>query len=155
VPTTKREDFYFGLMMCAGMVVVMTTYNLIRNDLLGTMPWSGILVQFILGFIVAFLLELFVVGPVAKKIASTVLNEKSKKVVAILIISLLMVVGMVSSMSLFGLGSAYFSNGLNGESLLASYFSILFNNLIFALPLQLIVMGPLVRYLFIKFKSAY
>lgn len=62
-----------------------------------------------------------------------------------------MVIGMVLFMSLYGLGAAYFSNSLIGESLLESYFSFVFKNFIFAFPLQLIIMGPLVRYLFIKF----
>ncbi|MCY9517713.1 hypothetical protein [Paenibacillus apiarius] len=151
MPTTKREDFYFGLMMCFGMVVIMTLYNLIRNGLIGTVSLKGILFQFILGFIIAFLLELFIVGPVAKKIALSLPYDKSRKVFVILSISFFYVIGMVHFMSLYGLGAAYFSNSLIGESLLESYFSIVFKNFIFAFPLQLIIMGPLVRYLFIKF----
>lgn len=135
-------------MMCFGMVIVMTFYNLFTNGLIGTVSLKGILIQFILGFITAFLLELFIVGPVAKKIALSLPYDKSKKVFVILSISFFMVIGMVLCMSLYGLGNAYFSNSLIGESLLESYFSIVFKNFIFAFPLQLIIMGPLVRYLF-------
>jgi hypothetical protein len=151
LPTTKKESFYFGLMMCCGMVVVMTFYNLFTHDLIGTVSLKGILIQLILGFLTAFLLELFLVGPVAKKIAFSLPYDKSNKVLVIVSISFFMVIGMVLFMSLYGLGTAYFSNHLIGESLLESYFSFVFKNFIFALPLQLLIVGPLVRYLFNKF----
>ncbi|MET3195572.1 hypothetical protein ABID96_002540 [Bacillus sp. OAE603] len=84
MPTTKKESFYYGLMMCAGMVVVMTFYNLIINDLIGEIPLKGILIQLLLGFIVAFILESFIVGPVAQKLALSLPYDKSKKLFVIL-----------------------------------------------------------------------
>jgi len=150
MPTTKKENFYFGLMMCAGMVVVMTFYNLIINDLIGELHLKEILVQLLFGFIVAFILESFVVGPIAQKLALSLPYDKSKQLFVILSISFFMVIGMVLCMSLFGLVTAYLSNGLE-ESLLKSYFTIVSRNFIFALPLQILIMGPIVRYLFTKF----
>jgi len=151
LPTTKKEEFYFGLMMCFGMVIVMTTYNLFTNGLIGTLSLKGIAAQLALGFTVALLLEMFIVGPAAKKIALSLPYDKSKKIFVIVSVSFFMVAGMVLCMSLYGLGNAYFSNQLAGESLLDSYFLIVFRNFIFALPLQLLIMGPLVRYVFAKF----
>ncbi|MGQ3477259.1 hypothetical protein [Paenibacillus sp. TY11] len=151
MPTTKKENFYFGLMMCLGMVVFMTFYNLYTNGLIGTISLKVMLLQFILCFITAFVLELFIVGPVAKKIAFSLSYDKSKKVLVILSLSCCMVIGMVLCMSLYGLGTAYFFNSLPGDSLLKNYFSLVFKNFIFAFPLQLLIVGPLVRYLFVKF----
>jgi hypothetical protein len=151
LPTTKKEDFYFGLMMCCGMVIFMTFYNLFTHGLIGTVSLKEILAQLVLVFIIASLLELFIVGPVAKKIAFSLPYDKSKKVFVILSLAFFMVSGMVLCMSLYGLGSAYLSDSLIGESLLASYFSLVFKNFIFAFPLQLIIVGPIVRYLFVKF----
>ncbi|MEW9701281.1 hypothetical protein [Paenibacillus sp. SI8] len=151
MPTTKKEDFYFGLMMCLGMVVFMTFYNLFTHGLIGTLSLKEILTQLILVFIIASLLELFIVGPVAKKIALSLPFDKSKKAFVILSLAFFMVSGMVLFMSLYGLGNAYFSDSLMGESLLESYFSLVFKNFVFAFPLQLIIVGPLVRYLFVKF----
>ncbi|WP_422656827.1 hypothetical protein ACK8P5_13660 [Paenibacillus sp. EC2-1] len=151
MPTTKKENFYFGSMMCVGMVIFMTSYNLITNDLIGKISWKGILLQLILGFIVALLLESFIVGPIAKKIALSLPFDKSNKVVFILSLSLCMVCGMVVCMSVFGLVSAYLANSLVGESLIYSYLSIVFKNFVFALPLQLLIIGPVVRFLFSKF----
>lgn len=129
----------------------MTMYNLVTNGLIGTISLTGILVQLVLGFMVAFTLELFIVGPVAHKLALSLPYDKSQKVLVILSISCCMVIGMVLFMSLYGLGNAYFANGLAGKSLMESYFSIVLKNFIFAFPLQLFIMGPLVRYLFSKF----
>jgi uncharacterized membrane protein len=87
---------------------------------------------------------------VARKIAFSLPYDKSNKVFVIVSISFFMVIGMVLFMSLYGLGTAYFSNHLTGESILESYFSFVIKNFIFAFPLQLLIVGPLVRYLFNK-----
>lgn len=152
MPATKKEDFYFGLMMCLGMVVFMTLYNLYTNDLFGTLSLKVMLFQFVLCFIIAALLEIFIVGPVAKKVAFSLPYDKSKKVFVILSLSFCMVIGMVLCMSLYGLGTSYYLNGgLSEGSFLESYFSTVLKNFIFALPLQLIIVGPIVRFLFVTF----
>ncbi|MGM0829279.1 MAG: hypothetical protein ACQEU4_13760 [Bacillota bacterium] len=151
MPTTKKENLYFGMMMCVGMVVVMTFYNLVINKMLGTIPFTGILVQLILGFIVALLLELFIVGPVAHKMVFSLPFDKSKSLYVILFTSLFMVVGMVCMMSLFGLGMTYFFEGPGESTLVENYISIASKNFIFALPLQLVIMGPFIRFVFAKF----
>ncbi|MEC3533424.1 DUF2798 domain-containing protein, partial [Bacillus thuringiensis] len=32
MPTTRKENLQFGMMMCLGMVIVMTFYNLLMNE---------------------------------------------------------------------------------------------------------------------------
>ena len=91
------------------------------------------------------------VGPVAKKMAFSLPYDKSKKGLVILSLSFFMVTGMVLCMSLFGLGMAYVTNSLGGGSLFAQYVSMVGKNFLIAFPLQLILVGPLVRYLFVKF----
>lgn len=61
-----------------------------------------------------------------------------------------MVIGMVLFMSLFGLVTAVFAHGLEVENLFTAYLMIAGKNVIMALPLQLLIMGPLVRGLFTK-----
>ncbi|WP_127531659.1 hypothetical protein [Paenibacillus kobensis] len=151
MPTNKREDFYFGLMMVTGMVIVMTFYNLYNHGLIGTASWAEIGLQLLAGFVVAFVLELFVVGPAAKKAAFLLPYDKSKKGLVIVSLALCMVLGMVTVMSLFGLAMSHLTGNAADEPLLASYGSLWIRNFLFALPLQLIVMGPLVRFLFAKF----
>jgi uncharacterized membrane protein len=151
VPTTKKESLQFGLMMCLGMVVAMTTYNLVINGMIGEIPFFTLLFQYIAGFAVAIILEVFIVGPAAGRIASMLPYDKSNKVYNIVSMSLCMVVGMVLLMSIYGLITAYMTGHLTGESWVQSYGSIALKNFIFALPLQLLVMGPLVRFLFGRF----
>lgn len=151
MPTTKKEDFYFGLMMCFGMVLVMSSYNLYLLGDLGSLSTSAILLQLGITFIVAFLLELFVVGPVAKKVAFNLPYDKSKKIYAILAMSTCMVTGMVLCMSMLGLVVTYLANGLSGNGILSTYLMIVLKNFVVAFPLQLLIMGPLVRGIFVKF----
>jgi hypothetical protein len=137
--------------MCSGMVVFMTLYNLFTNGLLGTITLPEILFQLILGFITAFLLELFIVGPVAKKLAFSLPYDKSKQVLVVVFMALFMVTGMVLFMSFYGLGMSYLSNHWKGEAFFDTYLTLVLKNFAFALPLQLLIVGPLVRYVFVHF----
>jgi len=58
----------------------MKGLTFISHGLLGTMSLKEILAQLILVFIIASLVELFIVGPVAKKMALSLPYDKSKKV---------------------------------------------------------------------------
>ncbi len=137
--------------MCFGMALFMTSYNLWTNGLLGTISLEGLLIQFILVYIIAFVLESFLVGPIAKKLAFALPFDKSKKVLVILSMAFFMVSGMVLCMSLYGLGTAYYFHSIDGQAILASYFTFVGKNFIVAFPLQLFIVGPIVRYLFTRF----
>lgn len=151
MPTTKKEQIVFGMMMCTGMVIVMMAFNLWHNGLLSKMSTLEILLQFILCFIIAFLVESFIVGPVARKIAFSLPFDKSNKILGVLAMSFFMVIGMVLIMSLYGMISAYLANQLNGASVLSTYLHTIARNFSLALPYQIIILGPLVRYVFGKF----
>ncbi|MGV2965193.1 MULTISPECIES: hypothetical protein [unclassified Paenibacillus] len=151
MPTSKKEQIIFGLMMCTGMVVVMMTFNLWHSGLLGKMSPLEILLQFILCFVIAFLVESFIVGPVARKIAFSLPFDKSNKILGVLAMSFFMVIGMVLVMSLYGMVSAYFADQLSGSSVFRTYLHTIARNFSLALPYQLIILGPLVRYVFGKF----
>ncbi|TWG74344.1 hypothetical protein L604_000700000390 [Bacillus subtilis J27] len=107
--------------------------------------------QMVIGFMVALLFDLLLVGPLAKKIAFRMPFDKTKKIYVILAMSTCMVIGMVLFMSVFGLVTAVLANGLNGDSLFSAYLMIVLKNFILAYPLQLLIMGPLVRGIFMKF----
>lgn len=151
LPTTKKEQIIFGMMMCTGMVIVMMAFNLWHNGLLSKMSAFEILLQFILCFVIAFLVESFIVGPVARKIAFSLPFDKSNKILGVLAMSFFMVIGMVLIMSLYGMISAYLANQLNGASVLSTYLHTIARNFSLALPYQMIILGPLVRYVFGKF----
>ena len=62
-----------------------------------------------------------------------------------------MVFGMAGCMSIYGLISDYIHNGFHSNAVILDYLSVFSKNVIFALPLQIIIMGPLVRYIFINY----
>ncbi|EJQ50332.1 hypothetical protein A6283_26445 [Bacillus wiedmannii] len=151
MPTTRKENFQFGMMMCLGMVIVMTFYNLLLNGVGGPIHIKEIALELIIGFIIALLIEICIVGPCAKKLVFMLPFDKSKKINIIVAMATAMVIGMVFFMSFYGMTMMYLHGGLQGNSFVSMYFSIFIKNFILAYPLQLIIMGPLVRFLFGKF----
>ncbi len=117
----------------------------------GPIHIKEIALELLIGFIIALLIEISIVGPCVKKIVFMLPFDKSKKVNIIIAMATAMVIGMVFFMSFYGMAMMYFNNGLHGESFVSMYFSIFIKNFIMAYPLQLIIMGPLVRFLFGKF----
>lgn len=138
MPTNRKEEVVFTTMMCTLMVSGMSLYNLWLHDKLF---FSEFIRGFIPSFMVAFILDIFIVGAGAKKIAFKLPINKSNKIQLTLTLSTLMVVGMVTCMSLFGLirergiSSTFISDYLNAWEM----------NILMALPLQLLLVGPFSR----------
>ncbi|MUK88703.1 DUF2798 domain-containing protein [Ornithinibacillus sp. L9] len=151
MPTTRKEGLYFGSMMCFGMVVVMTFYNMFMNDLFGIISFKGIVIQFVLAYVIALVLDLFFVGPLARKVVSLLPFNKKNIPLFVFSMSTCMVFGMASCMSFYGLVTSYIHAGVQNGTLYKDYLHIFTMNFIFALPLQIVVMGPVIRLLFIKF----
>ncbi|MGO4733701.1 hypothetical protein [Paenibacillus sp. 2KB_22] len=110
--------------------------------------------QFMAQWVTWHLVESFIVGPLAKKITFSLPFDKSNKILGVLAMSFFMVIVMVLIISLYGMISAYLADPLNGVSLLFllhTYLHTVTRNFSLALPYQLIILGPLVRYIFGKF----
>ena len=145
---TKFQKFIFTLMMCFFMVLGMTTYNIILNEGFHSNLLNNLLKDFWLGFIVALLLDVFIVGKLAKPLAFKIVkpNKETKQIKIIIAISSCMVVGMVLFMSMFG---AIVSSGFTIAALKLYPLCIL-RNFIMALPLNLLIVSPIVRFSFNK-----
>ncbi|UOQ84154.1 DUF2798 domain-containing protein [Gracilibacillus salinarum] len=150
MPTNKKESIIFGTIMCFGMVAVMATYNLLMAGNIEDLTASIVLGEVMIGFIIALFLDLFIVGPLAKKVTLAIPFDKSKKIYFVLFMSLFMIIGMVFFMSMFGLAMSYISGAEHDQSILSEYLHIYAMNFVVAFPLQLVVMGPLVRLIFTK-----
>ncbi|WP_019912587.1 DUF2798 domain-containing protein [Paenibacillus sp. HW567] len=142
----KKEAFIFTAIMCTLMVLGMSIYNVVLFS-----GWSSrVIIEVATGFVpallVGLLLDVVVVSRLAKGIALRLLKPTDPVVKKILTISFFMVCGMVLCMSLYGTLTHY---GFSGN-FLAHYFSTAGLNFICALPLQLIVVGPLTRFLFMR-----
>ena len=145
---TKFQKFIFTLIMCFFMVLGMTTYNIILNEGFHSNLLNNLLKDFWLGFIVALLLDIFIVGKLAKPLAFKIVKptKETKQIKIILAISSCMVVGMVLFMSMFG---AIVSSGFTIAALKLYPLCIL-RNFIMALPLNLLIVSPIVRFIFNK-----
>ena len=145
---TKFQKFIFTLMMCFFMVLGMTTYNIILNEGFHSNLLNNLLKDFWLGFIVALLLDIFIVGKLAKPLAFKIVKptKETKQIKIILAISSCMVVGMVLFMSIFG---AIVSSGFTIDALKLYPLCVL-RNFIMALPLNLLIVSPIVRFIFTK-----
>ena len=138
MPVNKKEGIIFGVTMCFLMVCGMSTYNL---TLVGKLNFAKFAIGLIPGFIVAFFFDTVIVGPIAKKIAFKLPIDKNNKLQIILAISLLMVTGMVTFMSIFGL----LMRPEIPQNIVSAYFIGWGMNFIAALPLQLLIVGPISR----------
>ena len=138
MPRNKKEEIIFGVTMCFLMVCGMSAYNL---ALVGKLSFTKFAIGLIPGFIVAFFFDVVIVGPVAKKLAFKLPIDRNNKLQTILAISLLMVTGMVTFMSVFGL----LMRPELPENIVSAYFTAWGMNFIAALPLQLLLVGPISR----------
>lgn len=151
MPTTRKESLYFGLIMCFGMVLFMTLYNFYLNDRFGKISVLGGITDFFIGFIVAIILDLYLVGPLAKKTAFRLTANTTNVLYKVLTISTCMVIGMAFFMSIYGLVISYFHNSFSSNLIIKEFLSVFCKNFIVALPLQIIIMGPIVRFIFTKY----
>lgn len=149
MPQNKRESLIYTVMMCGLMVLWMSVYNIALHtgELSMTTIKEGWL-GFPLAYIIAMLLDWFVVSSVAKGIAFTYLvkpdSSSTKKVIAV---SCCMVLPMVIMMSLFGGVEVCLQAG-NWQQLPLMWLTNIPTNLVMALPFQLLIAGPVVRKVF-------
>ncbi|MDT2836684.1 DUF2798 domain-containing protein [Enterococcus durans] len=146
MPTNKKEGIIFTTMMCFLMVLGMSVYNLWLH---GDLQFSSLLIGLVPGFVVAFILDVFIIGVIAKKIAFKLPVNPESKFQMIVTISCLMVLGMVTCMSLFGI---ILEQGIP-DQLLSLYLNAWKMNVIAALPLQLLIVGPISRSVLSKIQN--
>ncbi|MBD7913185.1 DUF2798 domain-containing protein [Clostridium cibarium] len=147
MPQTKKESLIYTVMMCAFMVFFMSIYNVfLRTGSLSIETINSVLDEFILTYIIGIICDWFIVSGPAKGIAFKFIKKEDKPVKKIVLISSWMVCGMVLCMSLYG---SIMNVGVTSE-LPKTYITAIGFNIIMALPLQLIIAGPIIRFLFSK-----
>ena len=145
MPRNLKEEVVFTAIMAGLMVLVMTGYNVAMAQGLS----SGLVMEILKGYPLGL-----IVGPIAKGLAfKYIINDYMKKntVLIGITISVMMVLGMVTFMSFFGIAV---EGKLAQGHILATYGHTWIFNLIVALPLQLIIVGPIARGVLGKMQSA-
>lgn len=152
MPRNFKEALLFTCMMCGLMVCGMSLWNLFVLDMTGVQPfaWSHFFAGYIPGFVVAFLLDMLLVGPLAKGIAFKILHHlkaHNKHWAKILAISGTMALFMVTLMSCYGLLASH------QPITPATYGRAWLTNIVFALPLNFLVAGPISRFILGKLQK--
>ncbi|QSF44353.1 DUF2798 domain-containing protein [Paenibacillus tianjinensis] len=142
----KKEALIFTSIMCFLMVVGMSFYNVILFNGATNKVFLEVAAGLLPALIVALFLDIVVISKIAKGLAFKLVKPSDPMIKKVLAISVFMVCGMVICMSLYGTLAHY---GF-GDNFLRHYLSILGLNFICALPLQLLVVGPLTRFLFTR-----
>ncbi|GAA0242233.1 DUF2798 domain-containing protein [Metaclostridioides mangenotii] len=143
MPQNKKEGLFFTTIVCFFMVLGMSSYNLLIHSQLTV---QNLIIGFIPGFIIAFFIDIVIVSSAAKKIAFSLPIKKDNKIHLVIAISTCMVLGMVTFMSMYGVIMQFgFTNNF-----LQLYIATFTKNVVAALPLQLIIVGPLCRFFLSK-----
>ncbi|WP_379136322.1 DUF2798 domain-containing protein [Paenibacillus sp. sgz500958] len=142
----KKEALVFTSIMCFFMVLVMCFYNVILVQGLSGSVFKEVGIAILPALAIALILDVFVVGKVAKGLAHKLIKATDPVIRKVLTISFFMVSGMALCMSLFGSLMHY---GFSSDAL-SRWLPTFGINFIFALPLQMLLVGPLTRFLFIR-----
>ena len=149
MPQNKRESLIYTVMMCFVMVLWMSFYNVALQQGRFTLEtlaagWLG----FPFAYVVGMCCDWFVASRIAKGVAFRFLvKPQDSALKKILCISCGMVVVMVVLMSLYGVCEGAFHTG-NWAGMPGNWLVNIPRNFIMALPLQLLLAGPLVRRVF-------
>jgi len=144
MPKNFKEELLFTAVMAGLMVLVMAGYNITLADGFSNHFIREVLVGYPLALIVAAICDLGIIGPGVKYIFfHFIINDymKKKQIRIALTISVMMVAGMVTLMSLFGM---VVTQNFGGNIFLTYLHTWIFN-LFMALPLQLLIVGPIAR----------
>lgn len=150
LPSNFRESMVFTLLMSMFMASIMFLYNHAIHS--GGLTWETFKAfnyQFFIFWGIAYVLALFVAHPLAEKITFKIVNPKKDSEITISLVMSTMMVGlMVSFMSVVGVVINAINFNDFSLDMILEYFSSVFKGFIFALPLNILIVGPLVREIF-------
>lgn len=146
MPINKKEHLVYTFFMVLFMASIMTSYNVILHNGFSIESIKVAWQIFPFTFVTAFLCEWFIVGKLATRLSHKLLKENDLLFKKLLVTSMCFVTGMVVLMSFFG---PLLSNGFSNDIAILWMKSIPVN-FVMAYPLQVIIAGPLVGYVFRK-----
>lgn len=145
MPKTKIESVVFTAITAWTMVYIMTLYNKVieHGVFVNETFWialKGMWIEYVFSFVCAF----FISSRVAKHFAFKIVNHRDRQIAIIFAIQTFTVVSQVTLMSILGVVERYgFTN-----QFIPNYISTFCLNFLMAFPAQLLISGPLARFLF-------
>ncbi|PTQ83801.1 hypothetical protein C8U37_11270 [Trichococcus patagoniensis] len=151
MPQNRRESLIYTVLMCFFMIIWMSIYNVSRE--MGAISLESVKIAWIgmpIAYLVGFICDWFIVSGLAKKFAfHYLLTPNSSEMRKVITISCCMVIPMAILMSMFGAVELALRSG-EWNNLLVIWLNNIIANLLFAMPLQLIAAGPIIRFVFRK-----
>ena len=145
MPKTKGESIFFTAITAWMMVYVMTLYNTVLA--MGSFTNSVFLIalkEMWIEYVIIALLAYFVSSHLAKMCAFRIVQPGDRPIFIIFAIQIFTVIWQVAFASVIGVYHGY---GFTGN-FLPDYLVTYCKNFLMALPLQLIIVGPLARFIF-------
>ncbi len=146
MPKTKFQDLIYTIIMVIVMVYAMVFYNIISIEGPSNQAFIMAFKELPIMGLIAFILEFFLIGKIAQKLALRLVNPKEDKpIMMILAVSSIIVAFMCPTMSL--IGSLLFNfNGF--ENIIINWLTLTIKNFPMALFWQIFYAGPFVRLIF-------
>ncbi len=152
MPETKFQDFVYTLIMAFLMVYVMVCYNIsIHTGGLSNFVFIEAFKELPFMWIVAIILEFFLIGKVAHNLTFKVLDpKKTPSIIISYGISIVIVCFMCPIMSLI---ATIFINKPSLDIFISSWLQSMVLSFPMAMCFQLFYAGPIVRFIFNLFKN--
>ncbi len=147
MPETKFQDFIYTLIMAFLMVYVMICYNIsIHTGGLNNFVFIEVFKELPFMWIVAIILEFFLIGKIAHKLTFKVLDpKKTPSIIISYAISIVIVSFMCPIMSLV---ATIFINKPSLDIFISTWIQSMVLSFPMALCFQLFYAGPFVRFIF-------
>ena len=145
MPKTKPQSLFFTAVTAWMMVYGMTLYNIVLAA--GRFTNASFLIalkEMWLEFVIIFFCAYFISSPLAKRFAFRIVRPDDRPIAIILTIQVFTVIFQVLMASVLGAWHAY---GFTAD-FLPNHLTCVCKNFVMALPLQLIVVGPIARGIF-------
>lgn len=145
MPKTKGESIFFTAITAWMMVFAMTVYNIVlaTGRFTNSTFWIALKGMWV-EYVIIGLLAYFVSGRLAKRCAFRVVQQGDRPILIIFAVQIFTVVWQVAFASMIGVYHGY---GFTVQ-FIPHYLITYCRNFIMALPLQLLFVGPLARWIF-------
>ena len=142
MPKTKPQSVIFTAITAFIMVYIMTVYNIVlASGSFTNYTFLSAIKGMWIEYIIIFLCAYFISSPLAKKCAFKIVEPTDRPIAIVLTIQIFTVIFQVLLASIIG---AYKAGGLCVD-FAPNYIKAYCMNFIFALPVQLLIAGPIAR----------
>jgi membrane protease YdiL (CAAX protease family) len=146
MPVNKKEHLIYTFLMVIVMAGGMTTYNIVLENGMSVESLKKAWLIFPITYFIAFAIEWLFIGKIAFMLISKVVKEDDHLIKKILLSALCFVTLMVLSMSF--ITTVIFKPSMT--DLLNNWLKSIPRNFAMAFPLQVLIAGPLVNFIFRK-----